>query len=69
MVRIHNVLCPVDLSAISEGALRHAAALAAWYEARLTVLFVRTGYRVESAERDVAAFVAAAVGAHPRTCG
>lgn len=64
MVRIQNVLCPVDLSAISERALRYAAALAAWYEARLTVLFVRTGYRVESTEDDVAAFVDSAIGAH-----
>jgi len=65
MVRIQNVLCPVDLSGISERALRHAAALAAWYEARLTVLFVRTGVRVESTERDVAAFIHSAIGAHP----
>jgi len=65
MVRIQNVLCPVDLSAISERALRHAAALAAWYEARLTVLFVRTGFRVESTARDVAAFIHSAIGAHP----
>jgi nucleotide-binding universal stress UspA family protein len=65
MVRIQNVLCPVDLSAISERALRHGAALAAWYEARLTVLFGRTGVRVESTERDVAAFIHSAIGAHP----
>ena len=63
MVRIQNVLCPVDLSAISERALRHAAAVAVWYEARLTVLFVRTGYRVEATERDVAAFIESAIGA------
>ena len=65
MVRIQHVLCPVDLSAVSERALRHAAALAAWYEARLTVLFVRTGRRVESTDGDVAAFVGSAIGAHP----
>ena len=63
MVPIQRVLCPVDLSAISERALRHAAALAAWYEARLTVLFVRTGDRVESTEHDLAAFVDSAIGA------
>ena len=64
MVRIQSVLCPVDLSAISERALRHAAALATWYEAKLTVLFVRTGHRVEWTERDLAAFVDSAFGTH-----
>jgi nucleotide-binding universal stress UspA family protein len=59
-----DVLCPVDLSAISGGALRYAAALAAWHEARLTVLFVRTGHRVTSTERDLADFVESAIGAH-----
>src|SRR5688572_24697369 len=63
MLTIERVLCPVDLSDISERALRHAAALAAWYEARLTALFVRTGDRVESTERDLAAVVDSAVGA------
>ena len=65
MVRIQSLLCPVDLSAISERALRHAAALAAWYEARLTVLFVRTGHRVKWTERDLSAFVDSEVGAQP----
>ena len=64
MIRIHSVLCPVDLSAVSERALRHAAALAAWYEAKLTVLFVRTGHRVKWTERDLGAFVDSAVGTH-----
>ena len=35
-----HVLCPVDFSDTSRHALRHAAALAAWYDARLTVLHV-----------------------------
>ena len=65
MVRIRNVLCPVDLSDISKRALGHAAALTAWYEVALTVLFVRTGYRVESTKRDVAAFVESAIGTQP----
>jgi nucleotide-binding universal stress UspA family protein len=40
MIRIAHVLCPVDFSEISRRALDHAAALAQWYEARLTVLNV-----------------------------
>jgi nucleotide-binding universal stress UspA family protein len=38
MIRISHVLCPVDFSDISLRALHHAAALARWYDARLTVL-------------------------------
>jgi nucleotide-binding universal stress UspA family protein len=38
MIRIRHVLCPVDFSDISLRALHHAAALARWYDARLTVL-------------------------------
>lgn len=40
MIRIARVLCPVDFSDISRHALDHAAAIALWYEARLTVLYV-----------------------------
>jgi nucleotide-binding universal stress UspA family protein len=40
MIRITHVLCPVDLSEFSRHALDRAAALALWYEARLTVLYV-----------------------------
>lgn len=40
MIRIAHVLCPVDFSDISRRALDHAAALAHWYDARLTVLNV-----------------------------
>jgi nucleotide-binding universal stress UspA family protein len=40
MIRVTHVLCPVDFSEISRRALDHAAALADWYEARLTVLNV-----------------------------
>ena len=40
MIRINNVLCPVDLSEISQHAFDHAAAIALWYEARLTLLYV-----------------------------
>ena len=40
MIQITRILCPVDLSEISRRALEHAAVLARWYEARLTVLHV-----------------------------
>ena len=40
MIRITQILCPVDLSEISQHALDHAAAVARWYGARLTVLYV-----------------------------
>ncbi|MEQ1757207.1 MAG: universal stress protein [Vicinamibacterales bacterium] len=40
MIRIANVLCPVDFSETSQRALDHAAAIAHWYEARLTLLHV-----------------------------
>jgi len=37
---IQHVLCPVDFSDFSRNALHHAAAIARWYGARLTVLYV-----------------------------
>jgi nucleotide-binding universal stress UspA family protein len=40
MIQIRQVLCPIDFSDTSRRALDHAAALARWYEARLTVLSV-----------------------------
>ena len=40
MIPITHVLCPIDFSDISQHALAHAAAIARWYEARLTVLYV-----------------------------
>jgi nucleotide-binding universal stress UspA family protein len=40
MIRIAHVLCPVDFSEISQHALDHAAAIANWFEATLTLLFV-----------------------------
>jgi nucleotide-binding universal stress UspA family protein len=40
MINITQILCPVDFSDISQHALDHAAAIARWYEARLTVLYV-----------------------------
>jgi nucleotide-binding universal stress UspA family protein len=40
MIRVTRILCPVDFSESSQHALDHAAALARWYEARLTLLHV-----------------------------
>ena len=40
MIRISHVLCPIDFSDISQHALDHAAAIAHWYEAKLTLLHV-----------------------------
>jgi nucleotide-binding universal stress UspA family protein len=39
-VDIHRILCPTDFSATSARAFEHAVALAAWYEAALTILHV-----------------------------
>jgi nucleotide-binding universal stress UspA family protein len=46
MIRIAHVLCPVDFSDISQHALEHAAAIARWYEARLTLLYVFSNFPV-----------------------
>ena len=40
VVEFTRILCPVDLSESSAGSLVHAAALARWYDAKLTVLHV-----------------------------
>jgi nucleotide-binding universal stress UspA family protein len=40
MIRVTNILCPVDFSDISQHALDHAAAIAHRYQSRLTVLYV-----------------------------
>lgn len=40
MLHIAQVLCPVDFSDFSQHVLDHAAALARWYGARLTILHV-----------------------------
>lgn len=40
MVEFTHILCPVDLSESSAGSLVHAATLARWYNAKLTVLHV-----------------------------
>ena len=38
MIEIRSILCPVDFSDLSRHALAHA--IAKWYEARLTALYV-----------------------------
>jgi nucleotide-binding universal stress UspA family protein len=40
VVSITRILCPVDLSEFSRDALRHALALAEWYEAQVTVCHI-----------------------------
>ena len=40
MMRVTQILCPVDFSEISQHAFDHAAAIARWYEAHLTLLYV-----------------------------
>ena len=40
VIKIKRILCPLDLSAISEPALRHSAALARWHEAERVTLRV-----------------------------
>jgi len=39
MIEIRRILCPTDFSDTSRHALHHAAALARWYEASLTLLY------------------------------
>jgi nucleotide-binding universal stress UspA family protein len=40
VIRIARVLCPVDFSETSQHAFDHAASIAHWYDATLTLLFV-----------------------------
>jgi nucleotide-binding universal stress UspA family protein len=40
MIEIRRILCPIDLSDHSRGALDHAVAIARWYQAKVTVLHV-----------------------------
>jgi nucleotide-binding universal stress UspA family protein len=43
MIRVERILCPVDFSTFSARALRHAAVLAKWFKAEITVLHVMAG--------------------------
>jgi len=40
MIELKRILCPIDFSDFSRHALDHAATLARWYEAAVTVLYV-----------------------------
>jgi nucleotide-binding universal stress UspA family protein len=40
MIELRRILCPVDFSPLSRRALEHATALARWYEADVTALYV-----------------------------
>jgi nucleotide-binding universal stress UspA family protein len=40
VITISRILCPTDFSDLSKAALSHAVALARWYEAEITVLYV-----------------------------
>jgi nucleotide-binding universal stress UspA family protein len=41
MITIRRILCPVDTSEFSARAVQHAVAFGGWYEAQVTVLYVR----------------------------
>jgi len=40
VITINRILCPTDFSELSRSALRHAVALARWYESEITLLYV-----------------------------
>lgn len=46
MIEMTRVLCPIDFSEFSRHAVDHAAAVARWYDARLTVLYVFSNFSV-----------------------
>ena len=50
MVKIERILCPTDLSAESDGALRYAVALAQAYDAKLLLLYCTN---IKSAEAAI----------------
>ena len=50
MIEFKHIVSPIDFSECSARALAHAAALARWYDAKLTVLHAR---RKWSAARHV----------------
>ena len=59
MIEFKQIICPVDLSDSSVRAFAHAAAIAHWYDAQLTVLHVVATFepiqmRVSNIEPDVA---------------
>jgi nucleotide-binding universal stress UspA family protein len=64
MVAIERILCPIDLSDNSRVALRYAAALGEWYEAKVTALHV---FRLAPIVDTAAATLGGAVYAAPVT--
>ena len=50
MIAAASILCPIDFSESSRGALRHAAAVASRFSARLTLLAVHDPLLAEAAE-------------------
>ena len=53
MIAIRQVLCPVDFSDFSRRALRHAIAIARWYEASLTLVNVQASAAVAMAAPEL----------------
>jgi nucleotide-binding universal stress UspA family protein len=53
MIAINQILCPIDFSDISRHALHHAAALAKWYRASLTLLHVRPNMAVPAGPPEI----------------
>lgn len=54
MTEFERIICPVDFSESSIRALAHAAALARWYEAQLTVLHVVPTFDATQVRGDLA---------------
>ncbi len=55
MIAFSTLVCPTDLSGVSEPALAHAAQLARWYGARVSVLHVLPDIRDEPSLSETAA--------------
>jgi len=60
MREINRILCPVDLSEISQQAVAHAVLFARWYDAKITALHVCNPIVIPSAD-----FAAVAAGSSP----
>jgi len=54
VIEFKQIICPVDFSESSVRALAHAAALARWYQAQLTVLHVVPTFEAMQVRGDVA---------------
>ena len=53
MIAITHILCPIDFSDYSRHALHHAAALAKWYRATLTLLHVQPPMAIPAGPPEV----------------